>query len=442
MEKEMKIAGNYHKSLIALLIVLLAVGANAAPGDLDLTFGIGGKVVTTTGYGEIGSAVALQADGKIVVAGAQDAFLGRGLVVRYNSDGSVDTSFGIGGLIYESAHSSHETVFNTVAIQSDGKIVVAGHFVETGGCARDQAWIVRYNTNGTRDTTFGGGDGEVEYPFLYVNGCPEDSYLNGLAIMTSGKIVAAGSAKNSAGNLDFAAARLHSNGSLDTSFNLDGLATISIGTHHDAASSVKIQGITGKIILAGYSYNSVTSNNFALVKLDTNGLVDFGFGSAGKVTIDTGSNDSIKSIALSGSNIVAAGSQTNSSTGIDFSLARLNSNTGILDTTFDGDGKVQTAFGAYSDIAFSIAVQADGRLVTAGYGRGGGDTSYNFALSRYNTNGSLDATFDVDGRQTTDFNGYSEYGRGVVIQSDGKIVVVGYAWNGLDFDIALARYMP
>ncbi len=143
-----------------------------------------------------------------------------GLVVRYNADGSLDTSFGVGGFVYESAHSSHETIFNAVAIQSDGKIVAAGYFVESGGCARDQSWVVRYNADGTRDTTFGGGDGEVEYPYLYPNGCPADSYHYGLALLNSGKIVVAGASKNASANLDFAAARLNANGTLDTSFNL------------------------------------------------------------------------------------------------------------------------------------------------------------------------------------------------------------------------------
>jgi uncharacterized delta-60 repeat protein len=426
---------------IAAIVTQFSVGVKAAPGDLDLLFGISGKVATTTGYSEKANAMALQTDGKIVVAGVQDVFLGRGLVVRYNADGSLDTTFGTGGFVFESAHSSHETLFNAVAIQSDGKIVAAGYFVETGGCPRDQSWVVRYNANGTRDTTFGGGDGEVETPYLYPDGCPADSYHNGLALLNSGKIVVAGASRNASANLDFAAARLNSNGTLDTSFSVDGLATISIGTHHDAANAVRIQS-NGKTLLAGYSYNSVTGNNFALVKLETSGLVDFGFGSAGKVTTDTGWDDSINSVAFSGSNIVAAGKQSNGATGVDFSLARLNSTNGILDTTFDGDGKVKTAFGAFYDIAFGIALQSDGKIVAAGYGRGWTDTTHNFALSRYNTNGSLDTTFNVDGKQTTDFSGYDDYGTAVAIQPDGKILVAGYAWNGLDYDVALARYLP
>lgn len=436
---------NTNRNLIIVMscvcfLSIVSARVEAASGDLDPFFGIGGKVTTTTGYSEKGNAMALQTDGKIVVAGVQDVFLGRGLVVRYNADGSLDTTFGVGGFVYESAHSSHETIFNAVAIQSDGKIVAAGYFVESGGCARDQSWVVRYNANGTRDTTFG-GDGEVEYPYLYVNGCPVDSYHYGVAVLNNGKIVVAGASKNASSNLDFAAARFNANGTLDTSFNLDGLATISIGTSTDVANAVRIQPVTGKILLAGYSYNSATSNNFALVKLDTNGLVDLSFGSAGKVTTDTGWDDRAYAVAFSGSKIVAAGKQSNAATGADFSLARYNSN-GTLDITFDGDGKLNTAFGAYYDFAFGIALQADGKVVAAGYGRSWSDTSDNFALSRYNTNGSLDTTFNIDGKQTTDFSGYADYGNAVAIQPDGKILVAGYTWNGNDYDVALARYLP
>ncbi len=103
---------------------------------------------------------------------------------------------------------------------------------------------------------------------------------------------------------------------------------------------------------------------------------------------------------------------------------------------------MNTAFGAYYDFAFGIALQSDGKIVAAGYGRSWSDTSDNFALSRYNTNGSLDTTFNIDGKQTTDFSGYADYGNAVAIQPDGKILVAGYTWNGNDYDVALARYLP
>ncbi|MGB7209106.1 MAG: hypothetical protein WBD27_10640 [Pyrinomonadaceae bacterium] len=430
-------------AFIAAMVFQFTTGVEAASGDLDPTFGSGGKVVTQTGYDDKIKAIAIQLDGKIVVVGRRDAFYPYqgGLIARYNADGSLDQSFGVGGFVTDAAHGGHTTYFNAVAIQTDGKIVAAGYFFESGGCMRDQSWVVRYNADGSRDTTFG-GDGEVEYPYLYVNGCPVDSYHFGVAVQNNGRIVVAGASENSAGNLDFAAARLNANGTLDTSFNLDGLATISIGTSTDVANAVRIQPVTGKILLAGYSYNSATGNDFALVMLNSNGLYDLSFGNFGKVTTDTGWDDRINSVALSGSNIVAAGTQSNSANGVDFSLARFNSTNGILDTTFDGDGKVKTAFGAYYDIAFGVAIQSDGKIVAAGYGRGWSDTSYNFAISRYNTNGSLDTTFNVDGKQTTDFSGYADYGTAVAIQPDGKILVAGYAWNGLDYDIALARYLP
>lgn len=441
MEKKMRRKGIFKNLLVAAAVFQFAAGAQAAPGDLDLLFGISGKVTTTTGYSEKGNAVALQSDGKIVVAGVRDVGPGKSLLVRYNVDGSLDTTFGSGGIVTSSGAGGGSN-YTALAIQPDGKIVVVGYYYENGGCSRYQSSVARYNSNGTEDATFGGGDGRTAYPYLYVNGCPVDSYNYGVALLTNGKIVVGGASKNSSSNLDFAAARFHPDGTPDTSFSLDGLATFSIGTHHDVANAVRIQPVTGRILLAGYSYNGATGNDFALIQLDTNGFLSFGFGSGGKLTVDTGWDDSINAVVFSGSNIIAAGKQSNNATGVDFSLARLNSSSGMLDTTFDGDGKLKTAFGAYYDIAFGVAVQSDGKIVAAGYGRGWSETSYNFALSRYNTSGSLDVTFSVDGKQTTDFSGYDDGGSTVAIQSDGKIVVAGYSWNGLDYDVALARYLP
>ncbi len=202
------------------LLTILSVRVQAAPGDLDLTFGIGGKVITSTGYNEKGNAVAIQADGKIVVAGVRENTINKSLLVRYNPDGSLDQSFGIGGIVTNPGYYS-PTRYTAVAIQADGKIVAAGFYYENGGCSRYQSSVARYNADGSRDTTFGNGDGSTAYPYLYVNGCPVDSYNYALVIQTNGKIVVAGASKNASSNLDFAAARFNADGTPDTSFNLD-----------------------------------------------------------------------------------------------------------------------------------------------------------------------------------------------------------------------------
>jgi uncharacterized delta-60 repeat protein len=419
-----------------------SVTRHYSDGSFDTTFSGDGKTLTDLGKGdEIIKAVALAADGKIVVAGRRET-VGQGLVARYNPDGSLDTTFGTGGFVVDAGHGGHPTYFTAVAIQTDGKIVVAGYFIEAGGCTGTRPWIVRYNADGSRDTTFGTG-GAVEFMF----GCPssDDSYgyLYGLAIQTGGKIVAAGSAKNSSGNFDFAVVRLNPDGLFDTTFNVDGMAVFPIGSGNAEAYSLDVHARSGRIVLAGYADGS-TVKDFALVMLTSGGLFDWNFGNFGKVTTNTGGEDVANAVAFqSDGKITVAGRQANGSNTTDFSLARYNAN-GTLDTTFSGDGKVATAFSAYYDAAFGIGLQADGKIIAAGYGADNSilNTSYNFALTRYNSNGALDATFSGDGKQMTDFNINTDKGQAVAIQPDGRILVAGQVSNGNDFDLALARYLP
>lgn len=444
MNSKTKLSKLISATVIVIVLTILSLQIEAASGDLDTSFGIGGKVTTQTGYGDKIHAIDLQSDGKLVVAGSRE-FIGSweklGLVARYNPDGSLDGSFGIGGFATIAGHGGHATYFKAVAIQGDGKIVAAGHFSESGGCTGARLFVVRYNSDGTLDTTFG-TNGVVE--FLYY--CFQDSngYNNSIAIQNDGKIIVAGSSITQSNNFDFAAARLNTNGSLDTSFSLDGLATFSIGSGNEEAYSIAINPVSGKIVLAGYSYSSSTNNDFALIMLNSSGLFDWSFNGNGKVTTNTGGNDAAYSVAFqTNGKIIAGGRQSNGSNGTDFSLARYNAN-GTLDTGFGTGGKVATAFSAYYDSAFGIALQSDGKIVAAGYGADNNNlnTSYNFALARYNTNGTLDTTFSGDGKQMTDFNINTDIGQALAIQADGKILVAGYTWNGAYNEIAVARYLP
>ena len=111
---------------------------------------------------------------------------------------------------------------------------------------------------------------------------------------------------------------------------------------------------------------------------------------------------------------------------------------GDLDTSFDSDGKVTTEVGSTNDFARSVAIQSDGKIVAAGVSYNGNDDV--FALVRYNTDGSLDTSFDTDGKVTTDFGSANDFARSVTIQSDGKIVVAGYSDDGSNDDFALVRY--
>ncbi len=416
--------------LLFLLSALVAApfrSAQAAPGDLDLDFGTGGLVITSIGdYNDTGSAVAIQSDGKILVVGYSNTPYGNAIaLVRYNTDGNLDNSFGTNGKVAIPFGSS-SAIGNAVAIQSDGKIVVAGDTFHAFALAR-------YNSNGSLDTTFD-TDGLVSTPF----GSSED-YGQAIAIQSDGKIVVAGKTGVGIGSV-FALARYNSNGSLDTTFDTDGKVTTHIGIGYNIANAVAIQS-DGKIVAAGDAYNgTISPADFALARYNTNGSLDTTFGTDGKVTTNIFGYDYCHAVAIqSDGKIVLAGhSDSPNNVGAAFSLARYNTN-GSLDTTFGTDGKVTTSIGSISSVGNAVAIQHGGKIVVVG-------TSYDssnsdFALARYNINGSLDTTFGTDGLVTTPFGSGDVRGNAVAIQSDNKIVVAGeYNLNDGYYDFALARY--
>jgi uncharacterized delta-60 repeat protein len=195
----------------------------------------------------------------------------------------------------------------------------------------------------------------------------------------------------------------------------------------------------GKIVAGGAA--STSGVDFALARYNTDGSLDPTFDGDGRVTTDYGFGSSqVYGLAIqAGGKIVAAG--YGSSTAQDFFLARYNSN-GSLDASFDGDGKVTfLGFGTNHNRAHAVAIQTDGKIVAAGC-TNCSTSSGNFALARLNTNGSLDFTFGGDGRVITDFFGDDDQAHAIAIQMDGKIVAGGIATDSSSGAslFGLARY--
>jgi uncharacterized delta-60 repeat protein len=338
--------------------------------------------------------------------------------------GSLDSSFGSGGIVTTSINTRDNAY--AVAVQADGKIVTAG--ITFNGTNTDFA-LLRYNTDGSLDTSFD-GDGKVTTDF----GNSQDDAFD-VAIQTDGKIIAVGTTFNSLTGTgdDFAIARYNINGSLDTSFDGDGKVTTTIiGTSSDEVRAVAIQA-DGKIVVAGQSIGG-----FAVVRYNPNGSLDASFDGDGKVTTSISMRlDEAFAVAIqTDGKIVAAGSSRIDSDNAAFALVRYNPN-GSLDTSFDTDGKVTTDFGSLYDETHDIAIQADGKIIAAGYTEISGGSQ--FALARYNVDGSLDASFDGDGKAITPF-GIDGGATDVAIQSNGKIVAAGVTFNGTKADFALIRY--
>ena len=365
--------------------------------------------------------MAIQGDGKIVAVGSTD--FSDFALARYNANGSLDTTFSGDGKQTTSFPGFDQA--KGLALQGDGKIVAVGGTGSDDPTGAVDFALARYNPNGSPDTSFS-ADGRQTTDF----GQFEEA--SGVALQGDGKVVVVGrtggcQCSTSPMPDDFALARYNANGSLDTTFSGDGKQTTTFGPHgtddFDTPTAVALQS-DGKIVVAGYSFSG-TEYDFALARYNPNGSLDTTFSGDGKQTSAFAGRATGVALQSDGKIVVAGFDDS------DFVLARYNTN-GSPDTTFSGDGEQTTDFGG-SDGANGVGLQASGKIVAVGF------TGNDFALARYNPNGSLDTTFSGDGRQTTDFGG-SDRANGVALKSTGRIIVAG--GGGASGDFAIARYNP
>lgn len=319
---------------------------------------------------------------------------------------------------------------STLVLQSDGKVVVGG--MASNGRNDDFA-LARYNANGTLDTTFG-VNGLVRTDF----GIGDDRLLS-LALQPDGKIVAGGKAFNGRNN-DFALARYNTDGSLDTSFAIGGLIATNLGTGNgdDQISGLALQ-TDGKIVAAGSTFNGRDSD-FAVARYLSNGLLDTSFGNGGVVTTDSGrGNDAAYCLVVQPDGRIVVVGSTKNGTADDFGIMRYLSN-GSPDPGFGTNGGVATAFGNGADRAYKVALTPGGKIVVVGTSDNG--LNFDFAVARYLPNGTLDNTFDSDGKLTLDFNSGDDIAFGVAVQPSGQIIVAGTGSNGTNNNFAVARINP
>lgn len=430
-------------SLTVALLFALVLPADAAAGDLDTTFSGDGIVVTNPGDHGWGNQIAIQKDGKILVGGYEnnEMPLRKFAVVRYNTDGTLDSTFGNGGIVTTDVTDGGDHA-RAIVLQKDGRFIL-------GGQADFDFGLVRYNTDGSLDTTFGTG-GIVT---TNING--EDA-IRALLVRNDGKIVAVGYS-GQVGTRNFSVARYFPNGTLDTTFGTGGTTTIDFGNEEQSRGAAIVTG--GKLVIAGYTKIGTgdTANwNWAVCRLLLNGSLDTTFGGSGtgKVVTDLGAGDVIRALVVQTDGMLVVSGYTGLGGGApavgpgdpdieapqgagDWAVGRYTAN-GTLDTTFGTGGVTITDFGG-SDHARGVALQSDGKIVAAGNARGG--TKDEFAVARYNTDGTLDTTFGGgDGMVITDL-GASDGARDVKIQADGKIVAAGISGGVGGYDIAVARYL-
>lgn len=421
---------------LALVLVLAAL---AAPGDLDPTFGVNGRVVLSPGIESYATSAAVQPGGKILLAGLVDdqepppppppapyglrASNGDFLAARLNADGSLDSSFGAGGIVrtpIDLGNSGYDVAW-AVAAGPGGTVVLGGDAITPGG-TRDLAFV-RYTSSGDLDTSFSGDGIQTLNVGLF------DS-VAGVAVQPDGKIVAVGR-----GGTGFTVVRLQADGSLDPAFGSSGIVDTLIGnlTLRDEAAAVTLLG-DGRILVAGTAdYDYPYPSDFALVRYLPNGRLDPSFGLNGIVVTQKPGEQIVRALALTptGGMVVAGyGGQA-------FRLARYRP-AGALDPTFGTGGIVSTLIGTLYADAHAVWVQADGKVIAGGTARDGLPSMWDeLAVARYNADGSLDTSFGDGGKRRFDLLAGHDLGWALVVQpgagsgrSTDRLVQVGRGSDG------------
>ncbi|MFW9605078.1 MAG: hypothetical protein ACMV0I_00685, partial [Pseudomonas sp.] len=346
-----------------------------------------GVVVTDFGSGDYGTTLAAQADGSLLFLGSSGYSFA---LARYDENGNIDTQFATNGMV-TTVPAYGFTMGNDVTVQSDGRILAVG-------TSAQKIALVRYNAEGGLDTTFG------------TNGVVLTEYMGAdsgrsVLLQSDGKIIVAGDSYG-----DLLIARYNTDGSIDTTFGSAGLTQTHIYSDYDFATNAVLQ-TDGKILVS-----AETNGNLALVRYNTNGSLDTTFGNAGIVVPDLGGNEKVYGLVLQpDGKIVLSGKYNN-----DVVLVRYNTD-GTLDSGFGDAGFISHDLGGNRvDESYALALQDDGKLVSVGY------SGLDMAIIRYNTNGTLDETFGNDGYVITRFDA-NEVLTSVLIQEDGRIVVAGQA---------------
>ena len=435
-------------------------------GSLDVTFGTGGRIE----YSYFARSLAIQADGKIVIAGGNSEFNSTDFIVsRYLSSGAQDTTFDGDGHAVTDFGSAGETV-NDIVIQPNGRIVAVGS-------SSDLIAVACYTVTGGLDTSFD-GDGRL---LRKLNANRSDA-ANAVALQADGRIVVAGLSwvdySYSSTNHDFFVMRLNANGSLDSTFSNVGFTNTTFGSglrSYDDARNVVIQS-DGRIVVTGFA--EISFNAYTVVaRYNSNGTLDAGFdgdgykllptagapnsrGPGGEIAVlqpdgklVTSTNGSLYRLNVDGStesSFSAGGVLKSAIVQPDnkfviggsfhgwFGLVRTDT-AGARDSGFSADGIVLTDFGPAIDVAAASVLHASGKITVVG------SSNRSFAVAQYNSDGSLDPSFSQDGRTTIDFGaGVFESGAAdVALQPDGKVIVAGYVRRNAGqsgySDIAIVR---
>lgn len=420
--------------LIFLLFILFVSNVNFAQfGTLDTSFGRDGIVITPfTGFDAAVQSLLIQPDKKIIAGGSvTKSGTTQFSLARYKVDGSLDETFGnLGQAI---TNYPELMVMSSMALQSDGKIIVAGNLYNSS-ISISRFVLVRYDSNGILDTSFG-IDGRV-----ITNISDKLDRIASILIQSDGKIIASGATSDDATYSDFAMVRYNSDGTLDANFGNNGVVVTSIKAWDYANAitlqndnEIIIAGAISK----EFDLNLGFDYDFGVSKFDKYGVLDATFGNSGSVIIGTTeANEKAFSVnVLSDGKMVLAGEHHSAK--YAFMLAHLLPN-GDLDTSFGNNGVVINSLS--NEFIESVAMQIDGKFLITEYHGTGGCCSADIKLIRFLDDGNYDATFGTNGIVTANFLNENNQANAIAVQDDGKIIIGGVSGNQIHSDYGLARF--
>ncbi|MGB3344062.1 MAG: T9SS type A sorting domain-containing protein [Aequorivita sp.] len=411
--------------LLMLLVSPILIFAQA--GTLDPTFGTNGVVTTAVhpNY-NVAETTVVQTDGKILVAGnAGTPSTYQMAVARYNEDGSLDTSFGGEGTLRFPVGSVKSFVMD-MAQQPDGKILLGGR---TWDNVSGDFAVVRLNEDGSFDDNFGtNGIFRIE--------TAETEASEAMALLDDGTILMVGYKDD-----NFTVAKINTDGSLDTTFGMNGWVVLTFDGASSYADDLAIQG-DGKIVISGFALNGQNRFQVAAARLNADGSTDNSFGTDGKVIFNVGEwNDFGEGVAIQSDGKILIGGHkwiSNIEQRHDLFVARLNTD-GSIDTSYGNNGAATARLVDGANYAGDMVLQADDKPILAGYTIL--QSEINMAMVRFDTDGNLDSTFNGDGMVSFDYEGREDYCNAIALQPDNKIILAGYSYGGGGSEFEIARFL-
>jgi uncharacterized delta-60 repeat protein len=419
-------------ALVAALVgsavpVSAGPGGRAGPGHLDPGFGNQGKVVLSLGGVSGAEAIVALGSGKLLVAGFLKDDI---LLMRFKSTGHLDPTFGGGDGKVTTSFAGRSSSARSIAVVAGGKILVGGGNAKPSDRSTGNLFLVRYRPDGRLDHAFGGGDGK-----LMTDVFGDDDQFDGMAVGDDGRAAIATMTKQG-GTLKPALVRYTANGSLDHSFSGDGKEVLPLSGDPFIEAVAVLS--SGKVVAAGEATNGGTAD-FVLFRVKAGGGLDGSFGTGGTVFTDFDTNSDVADVlAVDSTGRILAGGQATVGGQHEFGLARYTTS-GDPDTTFSGDGKTSTNFG--TGFARIFALTLEGGKIVAGGRSNATPTDERWGLARYRSGGQLDSGFGNGGTTTTNFfpstSKQEELDDLAVQPTTGRLVGCGVAGGR----VALAGYV-